>query len=412
MDRKSISVQCNKNQKVKDICNNLSFKINTDINSLIFLYGGNKLDLNKIFNEITKENKINILVYKKENEICSKCGKILDNKIIEEIISLNNNNNISLTGLNIQIKNIMDDLMNLKDINYIYSQLNNINVIIDNINNNIKKINNQLAQIKYNNNNNINNYNNKENKKNILKNEIICIYNKQEEEIKLLYDYDDSYSEKEIMEIFKEAKNNINGKNIEICINNKKIPFNYKYKSDEKGDIQVKFIFNKLLTNIGWMFKNCRSLKTIDLSSFKANKINSMIYMFDGCYSLESIDLSSFNTTNVRDMSGMFFSCKSLKSIDLSSFNTTNVRDMRIMFCGCSSLKSIDLSSFNTTKANYMNGMFSGCSSLKSIDLSSFNTNNVKNMEDMLDQCISLSRENIKIQNSDKNLQNEINKIK
>ena len=62
-----IIIQCNKNQKIKDICINLSNKINLNINSLIFLYGGNQLDLNKTFNEITKENKINILVYKKEN---------------------------------------------------------------------------------------------------------------------------------------------------------------------------------------------------------------------------------------------------------------------------------------------------------------------------------------------------------
>ena len=32
---------------------------------------------------------------------------------------------------------------------------------------------------------------------------------------------------------------------IKIHINNKKIKFNYKYKSNEKGNIQVKFIFNK-----------------------------------------------------------------------------------------------------------------------------------------------------------------------
>ena len=64
-----------------------------------------------------------------------------------------------------------------------------------------------------------------------------------------------------------------------------------------------------------------------------------MRYMFSDCSSLESIDLSSFNTTNVNNMSGMFSNCSSLKSIDLSSFNTTNVKDMSYMFSGCSSLK-------------------------------------------------------------------------
>ena len=58
-----IIIQCNKNQKMKDICNKLSTKINMNINSLIFLYGGSKLNLDKTFNELTKEDKINILVY-------------------------------------------------------------------------------------------------------------------------------------------------------------------------------------------------------------------------------------------------------------------------------------------------------------------------------------------------------------
>ena len=40
---------------MKDICNNLIGKINIDINSLLFLYEGNKLNLEKIINEITKE---------------------------------------------------------------------------------------------------------------------------------------------------------------------------------------------------------------------------------------------------------------------------------------------------------------------------------------------------------------------
>ena len=39
-DGQSIAIQSNINQKMKDICINLSNKINTDINSLTFLYGG------------------------------------------------------------------------------------------------------------------------------------------------------------------------------------------------------------------------------------------------------------------------------------------------------------------------------------------------------------------------------------
>ena len=136
-----------------------------------------------------------------------------------------------------------------------------------------------------------------------------------------------------------EAKNDIKGDNIDIYINDKKIEFNYKYKSKEKGDIKVKFIFKKLLTSTHSMFKFCSSLKSTDLSSFNTINVNNMRAMFNLCSSLESINLSSLNTTKVKDMSYLFAGCESLKSLDLSSFNTTNVNEMRRMFLWCSSLK-------------------------------------------------------------------------
>ena len=92
-----IIIRCNKNQKMRDICTYLSTKINVNINSLIFLYGGTQLNLEKTFKELTKENKISILVDKYKNEeICPKCGKILNNDIINEIISSYNKINSSL----------------------------------------------------------------------------------------------------------------------------------------------------------------------------------------------------------------------------------------------------------------------------------------------------------------------------
>ena len=87
----------------------------------------------------------------------------------------------------------MTDINNNVDINYINIQLQNINVLINNINEDIKKMNDKLNVIRLNNNNNIKlnkNYNKKEE---ILKNEIICIYDKQEDEINLLHDYTDKW---------------------------------------------------------------------------------------------------------------------------------------------------------------------------------------------------------------------------
>ena len=215
--------------------------------------------MEKTFEELTKENQISIVVDNDE-EICPKCGKILKNEIINEIISSNDKMSYSLIGIKRQIELVMADINNNVDINYINSQLQNINILINNINEDIKKMNNKLNNIKLNDNNIIkpNNDNNKEEQ--ILKNEITCIYNKQEDEIDLLHDYFracDDWEDEEKKKSYLEAKNNINEKNIDIYINDKKIKFNYSYEGNEKGNIKVKFVFNKLLTNTSYMFESC-----------------------------------------------------------------------------------------------------------------------------------------------------------
>ena len=168
------------------------------------------------------------------------------------------------------------------------------------------------------------------------KNEIICIYDKIEEKMNLLHDYQKDFSsDKEFGNLYNEGKKNINEENIEIYINNKKIKFKYIYESNEIGLINVKFKFNKLLTSIACMFSNCPSLKSIDLSSFNSSNVIDMSGMFSVCSSLKSIDLSSFNTNNVSNMHSIFAQCSSLESLDLSSFNTNNVINMVVMFSNC-----------------------------------------------------------------------------
>ena len=367
---KDIVLSCSKNQKMRDICIELSNKISVGINSLIFLNGESLLNLEKTFEESTKENKISIIVFKYENKeiLCQKCGWILKNEIFDEIISSNNKMNHSLIDIKRLIESIMTDINNNVDTDYIISQLQNINVLINNISEYIIKINNKLNmnQSNYIRILNQNNNNNKKEEER-FKNKISCIYNKQEDEIDLLHDYTihtDKWKDEE-KKSYSEGKKNINEKNIDIYINDKQIKFNYKYKSNEKGNIKVEFIFNKLLTSTNYMFYGCSSLQSINLSSFNTTNVNNMSGMFCYCSSLQSIDLSLFNTTNVNNMSGMFSRCTSLKSLNLSSFNTNNVNDMNSMFYGCSSLQSINLSSFNTTNVKDISFMFLGCSSLK-----------------------------------------------
>ena len=46
-----LKVQCLKEDKMKDICNKYISKINININSLYFLYGGNQINLELTFKE-------------------------------------------------------------------------------------------------------------------------------------------------------------------------------------------------------------------------------------------------------------------------------------------------------------------------------------------------------------------------
>ena len=80
----NLTIQCTTNDKMRDICQNFSTKINKVMNSFIFLYGGNLVNLELSFNsqerKIDRENKeMRILVYNNGDEIfiCPKCGEII-----------------------------------------------------------------------------------------------------------------------------------------------------------------------------------------------------------------------------------------------------------------------------------------------------------------------------------------------
>ena len=229
-------------------------------------------------------------------------------------------------------------------------------------------------------------------------NYIICKYTKKDnkKEFEILHDLNNDWDEID-KQSYNEAKKNIKlfEDNIDLYIDGQKMKFNFTYQSD-KNEINVKLVFKTKLTNLSYMFLNCHTLKSIDLSSFDTSNANNMAHMFAGCSSLEFLDLSSFNTTNVKNMSGMFSGCLSLKSINLSSFDTSNVNDMSLMFLGCFSLKSLDLSSFTTNNVKNMKLMFSSCLQLESLDLSKFNTINTSNMGGMFFLCNSLKADMIK----------------
>ena len=90
--------------------------------------------------------------------------------------------------------------------------------------------------------------------------------------------------------------------------------------------------------------------------------------MFGRFVNLKEINFGrNFDTSNVTNMSYMFYNCRSLAKLNLSCFNTSRVENMIRMFSGCSSLVYLDLSNFHTSSVTNTTGMFDGCDALKTI---------------------------------------------
>ena len=115
------------------------------------------------------------------------------------------------------------------------------------------------------------------------------------------------------------------------------------------------------VTSMRYMFEDCSSLTTLNLSGFDTSNVTSMRYMFEDCSSLTSLNLNGFDTSNVTDMSLMFDTCSGLTSLNLSSFDTGNVTDMYEMFYKCESLDTVILGkAFNKLNGDKIFSRYSG----------------------------------------------------
>ncbi len=52
---------------------------------------------------------------------------------------------------------------------------------------------------------------------------------------------------------------------------------------------------------MGYMFSNCKSLKSLNISNFNTKLTTDIDYMFSGCTSLKVLDISNF-TLHSRDL--------------------------------------------------------------------------------------------------------------
>ena len=82
----------------------------------------------------------------------------------------------------------------------------------------------------------------------------------------------------------------INEKNTELYIYNKKDKYSKYFKPEKEGIYEIKK-YNINITDCSFMFSNCQNIT--------------------------NLDLSSFDTKNVTNMSGMFFICQNITNLGL-----------------------------------------------------------------------------------------------
>ncbi len=167
------------------------------------------------------------------------------------------------------------------------------------------------------------------------------------------------------------------------------------FRSAEAEEIIFQQVDTSNVTDMSYMFEDCKNLKSLDVKDFDTRRVVNMRWMFRGCENLTELDVSSFDTSSVTDMSSMFNECVNLTSIDVSRFDTSQVTDMSCMFASCKKLTSIDVSNFDTSNVTNMLGMFYFCLKLEKLDVSNFVTDNVTNMAIMFGVCQGLTELNV-----------------
>lgn len=129
-------------------------------------------------------------------------------------------------------------------------------------------------------------------------------------------------------------------------------PFEFEYeiqltsltKCFYESEIEIidKFIDTSKVTDMNWMFYNCRSLTSLNLSSFDTSNVTNMYHMFDGCSMFNTLDLSNFNISKCNNFDYMFNNCSQLKELNLSTWKIASTSySINNMFTNCTSLKTI-----------------------------------------------------------------------
>ena len=193
------------------------------------------------------------------------------------------------------------------------------------------------------------------------------------------------------------VKNNKDKLSVEVNGNKEKELKEYYYNYSNNNELKVKLIEigNNSVTDMSYMFNNCKNLVSVDFSNWSMINIKSMEAMFQLCSLKQIPDISKFDTQNLENIRAMFCKCINLAEIpDMNKwFNNkdNNLKNISMLFNGCKNLKSINFPKWNTPNLEDISYLFNRCLNLTEIqNLSKLNAGNVADMSGLFNRCEKL----------------------
>ncbi len=128
------------------------------------------------------------------------------------------------------------------------------------------------------------------------------------------------------------------------------------------------------------VFENSTALKSVILPEITKNDVY-FYNTFAGCTSLETVNIENIKSQNIHSMSSMFRNCSSLKEIDLSNAASQyKYFYMESAFAGCTALETVRLPAIslamNSSNSSSFRNTFEGSENITSI---TFNSGSIQN---------------------------------
>ena len=99
----------------------------------------------------------------------------------------------------------------------------------------------------------------------------------------------------------------------------------HDFSSNTFTNLIFKDVDTSNVTDMDFMFNDCESLTSLDVSKFDTSNVTNMEYMFQSCSALTSLDISGWDTSNVTNMKYMFYACRTLKTIKMIGCSQTTI---------------------------------------------------------------------------------------